>query len=92
MLEFLVGLMLYAFWLALFINFVVLYGMRIIYAYREKKSVIDTLKILFLPFSYGYLSKNIKGGIFDILYKVFMVIMFLSIGIGAVMVFYTHFA
>lgn len=84
--------MLYAFWLAVFINFVVLFGMRLLFVYKEKKPVIEILKILFLPFSIGYLSLNIKGGLFDMLYKVLLVVMLLAIGIGAVMVFYTHFA
>jgi len=92
MLEFLVDLMQNAFWLAVFLNFVILFGMRIFFAYKEKKSITDILKILLLPFSFGYLSLNIKGGTFDVIYKTLMVIMFFSIGIGAVMVFYTHFA
>mgnify|MGYP001430101636 CR=1 FL=1 len=92
MLEFLVGLMLYAFWTAVIINFVVLFGMRIFFVWKEKKTPIEMIKILFIPFSIGYLSLNKRRSVFDLIYKVFLIIMFFATGIGGVMVFYTHFA
>lgn len=92
MLEFIVGLMLYAFWFALILNFVVLFGMRIAYVILHKKSVKDTLLILFLPFSFGYLTVQKEKNVFHLIYQIILWVLLISILLGGLMLFYTHFA
>ncbi|HPJ23894.1 MAG TPA: hypothetical protein PK113_03180 [Bacillota bacterium] len=92
MLNFLVGVMLYSFWISLILNFIVLFGLRLIYVIKEGKQTQDALMILFLPFSFGYL-KDVKAkSFFHTIYQIILIFVFLTIAIGGVMIFYTHFA
>ncbi len=91
MLEFLVAVMLYAFWISLFLNFVVLFGLRIIYAFTNNLDTCDILKVLFLPFSFGYLSHNKAKSFLSRLYSFIIILTFFLMLIGGVMVFYTRF-
>ncbi len=91
MLEFLVAFMLYSFWISIFLNFVVLFGLRIMYVFRNNLDTNAILKVLFLPFSFGYLSHNKTKSVFSRLYTFIIIITFLLMLIGGVMVFYTRF-
>lgn len=92
MLDFLVALMQGALWVALILNFIVLFGMRAFYAFKNQLKSKELVAVLFLPFSYGYLHSQKDKTTFHFIYQVILVLTFLSILIGSIMVFYTHFA
>lgn len=92
MLDFLVGLMIYAFWFAVFMNFVVLFGLRLIHVVKEQAPVKRAFAILFLPFSIGYFVDKPQKSLLHTIYQICLWLLFVSIAIGAVMMFYAHFA
>jgi len=91
MLNFLVALMLYSFWFAVGINFIVLFGLRlakvIIHHYPLKKA----FQVVLLPFSIGYLLDMTEKDPLDKYYKIAIGLMTFFILIGSVMIYYTRF-
>lgn len=91
MLNFVVALMLYSFWFAVAINFVILFGLRItkvvIHHYPLKKA----LKVVLLPFSIGYFLDLEEKDSLDKWYRLSISLMTFFILIGSIMIYYTRF-
>lgn len=91
MLNFVVALMLYSFWFALAINFVILFGLRIakvvIHHYPLKKA----LMVVLLPLSIGYFIGYQEKDSLDKWYRLSISLMTFFILIGSIMIYYTRF-
>ena len=82
----------YAIFIAIFINFIVLFGIRIIYVIINKIEYKELIKILFLPFSYGYLRNQKENNLLHYIYQIFIYILLVNTILGSTIIFYTHFA
>lgn len=91
MLNFLVAVMLYAFWISVGIHFILLFGMRIFYSINRQLSFKESLMVIFIPFSIGLYLKETKDTSFISWYNIFICILFFSIAIGSIMIYYAHF-
>lgn len=92
MLNLLVAISIWSFWIA-FIGFgIVLLLMRTGRAIYDKRTLKDSLFIIFLPCSVGLYIKYREESVFKLIYKIMVVIQFVFMLLGSVMIFYTHFA
>jgi len=91
MLEFLVALMLYAFWIALILGTAGLFVLRLIYVLSRKPALGTALFVLFVPLSIGYFLKNPRPSRFRTLYLATVSLAVFLMAIGAVMIYYAHF-
>ncbi len=92
MLNILVGVMLYSFWIALFLGTAGLFLLRLFVVLKAKLKRTTSLIVLFLPCSIGYYLVFKEKSSFKKLYEVLMIIAFVLMLIGGVMIYYTRFA
>ncbi len=92
MLNILVAVMLYSFWIALILGTAGLFLLRLFAVLKTKQKLTTSLIVLFLPCSIGYYLVFKEKNRFKKLYEVLVVIAFILMLIGGVMIYYTHFA
>lgn len=91
MLNFVVALMLYSFWFAVALNFIVLFGLRLAKAIIHHYPLKKALKMILLPFSIGYFLDLEEKDYLDKWYMISISFMTFFILIGSVMIYYTRF-
>jgi len=92
MLNLLVAISLWSFWIG-FIGFgLLLFCLRVIKVTKDKKSLIDSLSIVFLPCSIGFYLRYKVNSTFKRNYHILIIIQFILMLLGSIMIFYIHFA
>jgi hypothetical protein len=92
MLNLLVAISLWAFWIS-FIGFsLILVVMRFVKAILDKQTLKDSLLLVFVPCSIGFFSLYKEKSAFKQIYQIMVIVQFVLMILGSVMVFYIHFA
>jgi hypothetical protein len=92
MLNLLVAISLWAFWIAFFGFSIALLFLRTAKAILDKRTLKDSLFIIFLPCSIGLYINYREKSVFKHYYEIMVIIQFALMLLGSVMVFYIHFA
>lgn len=92
MLNLLVAISLWAFWIGFILLSTVLFSMRIGKAISDKQALKESLFIIFLPCSIGLYIKYKDKSMFMRIYHIMVIIQFALMLLGSVMIFYIHYA
>ncbi|MCK4552439.1 MAG: hypothetical protein KAU02_05915 [Tenericutes bacterium] len=91
MLNLIVAVSLWAFWISFVGLSIILLFMRTGKAIYDKQTLKDSLFIIFLPCSIGLYIKYKEKSVFKLYYQILVIIQFVLMLLGSIMVFYIHF-
>ncbi|MBU1141473.1 MAG: hypothetical protein KKG64_03015 [Firmicutes bacterium] len=90
MLSTLINICLYAFWISLIGGTLTLFGFRLYFVFRNHLDIKKALFVLLTPCSIGFYQTIKEHNPFTGIYRILVVLFFISTLLGSVLILYMH--